>query len=51
MSTAEIKEEDWWDKISNDEKDAIETGLKEMEEGKTIPHEVVMKKYSTWLVK
>ena len=45
------QEENWWNVISDEEKEAIEAGLKEMEEGKTIPHEDVMKKYSKWLTK
>ena len=43
--------EDWWNTISDGEREAIDTGLKQMEEGKTTPHEVVMKKYSKWLTK
>ena len=38
-----IKEnEDWWNQISDQEKEAIDYGLKELEEGKGIPHNVVM---------
>lgn len=43
------QQEDWWDKISEGERSAIETGLKQMETGKTIPHEEVMKKHKKWL--
>jgi len=43
--------DDWWDKISDGERAAVETGLKQMEEGKTTPHEIVMKKHSKWLTK
>ena len=45
------QEEGWSNNISDEEKEAIETGLKEMKEGKTIPHDEVMKKYSKWLTK
>jgi predicted transcriptional regulator len=45
------RREDWWGDISEGERLAIETGLKQMEEGKTTPHEEVMKKYSKWLTK
>jgi predicted transcriptional regulator len=45
------RQEGWWDNISDGERDAIETGLKQMEEGKTTPHEEVMKKYSKWFGK
>ncbi len=45
------QQEDWWDSISDEERHAIETGLKQMEEGKTTPHEEVMEKYSKWLTR
>jgi len=32
---------DWWDKISDHEKDMIELGLKDIEEGRVVPHEEV----------
>ena len=40
---------DWWDEISEAEKQAIEQGLKDAEEGKLIPHNEVKKKYEKWL--
>ena len=43
--------EDWWDEISDGERAAIETGLKQMKEGKTTPHEKVMEKYGKWLTR
>lgn len=36
---------DWWDDISEPEKSSIERGLKDIEEGKTVPHEEVKKRY------
>ena len=36
---------DWWDEISEAEKQAIEQGLKDAEEGKLIPHNELKKKY------
>jgi predicted transcriptional regulator len=47
----EADQEDWCDEITAEERAAIETGLKQMEEGKTTPHDAVMKKYSKWLTK
>jgi predicted transcriptional regulator len=32
---------DWWDEISDHEKDMIELGLKDIEEGRVVPHEEV----------
>lgn len=40
---------DWWDELSNAEKASIEQGLKDVEEGKTTPHEEVKKNYGKWL--
>ncbi len=45
------QQEDWWDIISDDERAAINEGLKQMKAGKTTPHKEVMKKYSKWLSK
>jgi hypothetical protein len=44
-----VSKEDWWDKISEGEKKAIEEGLAELDKGMGIPHEEVMKKYKKWL--
>lgn len=37
------KATDWWDEISEEERQAIEKGLEEADRGKLIPHEEVMK--------
>jgi hypothetical protein len=37
------KESDWWDELSDAERQSIEKGLAEADRGKLIPHEVVMK--------
>jgi predicted transcriptional regulator len=42
-------EEDWWDTISQQERDDIEEGLDDIRNGRTVPHEEVMKKYAKWL--
>ena len=36
---------DWWETISQAEKDSIDRGIKDFEEGRVIPHADVMKKY------
>ena len=36
-------EADWWDEISDGEKQAIEEGIAELDRGEGIPHEQVMK--------
>jgi len=35
---------DWWNLISDKEKEKIEEGLLDIKEGRTVPHDVVMKK-------
>lgn len=37
------KEVDWWAEISEDERDAINEGLTQLDRGEGIPHEQVMK--------
>jgi len=36
---------DWWDDLSEAAKASIERGLKDIEEGRTTPHEEVKKRY------
>lgn len=45
------KEQDWWDEISNEEKSSINRGLRQLKQGKGIPHEEVIKKHAKWFTK
>ncbi len=36
---------DWWDDLTEDQKNAIESGVEEIKEGKIVAHEDVVKKY------
>jgi hypothetical protein len=45
------REEDWWDDLPATVQKGILRAEKQLREGKGIPHEVVMKKYSKWLTK
>ena len=45
------REDDWWDDLPPEVKKSILKAEKQLKEGKGIPHEVVMKKYSQWLTK
>ncbi len=36
---------DWWDSLSEKHKKGIEQGLKDIKEGRVVPHEEVMRKY------
>ena len=40
---------DWWNSISEDEKQSIERGLKDVESGKLNPHSTARKLYEKWL--
>lgn len=43
------QENEWWNTISEKERQAIETGLADIEAGRTIPHSEMMKRYEQWL--
>ncbi|AZA72458.1 hypothetical protein [Chryseobacterium indoltheticum] len=38
-------EDDWWNKISDAEKELIELGIKDFEEGNVVSHEDFLKSY------
>ncbi len=40
-----LDKSDWWEALSDDEIKSIDEGLKDIEEGRTMPHSEVMKKY------
>jgi len=40
---------DWWDQISDDEKNAIEKGLEDVKAGRVKPHSEARKIYEKWL--
>jgi hypothetical protein len=40
---------DWWDEISSEEKESIERGLKDLEDGRVYPHDTVKKLYEKYL--
>lgn len=40
---------DWWNSISEDEKQSIERGLEDAESGKLNPHSTARKLYEKWL--
>lgn len=40
---------DWWEEISQAERDAIDQGLEDARNGKVTSHEEVRKRYEKWL--
>jgi len=40
---------DWWDDISSEEKESIDRGLKDIEEGRVYSHETAKKLYEKYL--
>ena len=48
----EVKqEEDWWDELPAEVQAEIDEALTELDQGKGIPHETVMKKYKKWFAR
>lgn len=45
------RQDDWWDDLPVSVQKGILRAEKQLKEGKGIPHEEVMKKYSKWLTK
>ena len=43
------RDENWWDDLPESVKKSILKSEKQLSDGKGIPYEVVMKKYSKWL--
>ena len=44
-----IGSDDWWDELNQEEKDSIERGLKDIEEGRVHSHERVKEIYGKYL--
>jgi predicted transcriptional regulator len=36
---------EWWDDLADEQKKGIERGLQDIAQGRTVPHEVVKRKY------
>jgi predicted transcriptional regulator len=49
FTTLKSKNVDWWDTISSLEKEAINIGLQQLENGEGIPHEEVKRKVDNLL--
>lgn len=44
-----VDETNWWDEISDAEKESIERGLKDLQEGKFVEHSEAKKLYKKYL--
>lgn len=49
MKLREDEKSDWWDEISEAEKDSIEKGIIDAKEGKVKSHKEIRKSYEKWL--
>jgi hypothetical protein len=49
MDLRKKESKDWWNSISENEKESIEQGLKEADSGKLNPHSKARKLYEKWL--
>ncbi|MHB1197150.1 MAG: hypothetical protein ACYC0A_09955 [Lutibacter sp.] len=49
MDLRKKESKDWWNLISENEKDAIEQGIKDADSGKLNPHTSARKLYEKWL--
>jgi len=42
-------QKDFWDELSDAEKQSIEKGIKDADEGRLVPHDEIRRKYGKWL--
>ena len=45
VKDSKLSKHDWWDDLTSSQKQGIERGLRDIDQGKTTPHETVKKKY------
>ncbi|MCX6277188.1 MAG: hypothetical protein NT004_03705 [Bacteroidetes bacterium] len=45
----DIAKSDWWSYTSQEEKDSINRGIDDLQQGKIHPHEQIRMKYEKWL--
>ncbi len=45
IKEAKTSDHDWWDDLSDEQKKGIERGFRDVENGRLVAHEDVMKKY------
>jgi hypothetical protein len=42
------QDDDWWDTVPKEIKESVKRAIKEIDEGKGIPHEEIKKMYPQW---
>ncbi|MGI8583359.1 MAG: hypothetical protein ACR2KX_14255 [Chitinophagaceae bacterium] len=51
VKTFAREKQDWWDAISKEQQQATDESIAQMNSGKIIAHDDVMKKYKKWMKK
>jgi len=49
VDSSSASKTDWWDQITQEEKESINRGLNDLEQGKVYSHDQVREKYEKWL--
>jgi predicted transcriptional regulator len=49
LALKKAREEDWWDLLSDQERQEIYEGLEQADKGELIPHKEIMEKFKQWL--
>lgn len=49
IQTDYVQSSDWWNELNQEEKESIERGLKDIDEGRVYSHETVQKIYGKFL--
>ena len=45
VKDSEMAQNDWWNDLTEEQKNGIERGLRDIDNGKIVPHEVVKERY------
>jgi hypothetical protein len=45
VKDSKLSDHSWWDDLSQNQKNGINQGLKDIDEGRVTPHDEVLKKY------
>ncbi|GAH72074.1 unnamed protein product [marine sediment metagenome] len=45
VKDSSASDHDWWDDLTNEQKQGIERGLRDIDNGRTVPHDQVKKRY------